>query len=150
MGVVIRGEIEGEVQLSQELGLSAGRIKDFSSVFHQVDEELLKAIDLNFEERGALFTSGWQPRKPQYRRGERVDTWPLLEKTGRMRKAFTSNISATELIIGNTASYFKYHQSNRARTKLPRRLMLAIDAARQAFVIKAFQRHIVESTRGLQ
>lgn len=180
MGIRVTGEIEGDKQLSVELGVASNRIKDFTKPLTEIESGLMKSFDLNFDQAGGVFQSGgWPERKPQYggtisklsvvstdynhltgRYGrsflrretgrERTDTWPLLMKSGAMRSSFGSSISSTELIIQNFAPYFPYHQSNKPRTRLPRRVMMAIDAARQTFAIKTIQRHVVESTRGLR
>ncbi|MET3349039.1 UNVERIFIED_ORG: phage gpG-like protein [Arthrobacter sp. UYEF1] len=143
----LRFEIEGEPQLVGYLGVVAEGIKDFGKPLQSIGSELIKTFDLNFAQRGGVF-GGWAPRKPQYRAGNRVDTWPLLEKTGDMRHSFRSDASTTSVSVGNAAPYFAYHQSNQPRARLPRRVMMKVDAARRTFIVKAFQLHIVEALRG--
>jgi hypothetical protein len=142
-------EIEGERQLSRELGIASDHITDWSAPLTKIGSELLKTFDLNFSQRGALF-GGWKPRKPQVVRGSRVDTWPLLEKTGHLRRSFNREQGRDWVAIQNTASYFKYHQSNKPRKVLPRRVMMMIDDARKMFIQRTFQEHIIYSTRGLR
>lgn len=150
MGIHLHGEIEGDKELVQELGFAANKINDFSTPLREIETELLKSVNLNFDTAGRLFVGGWPERKPQYRGGERIDTWPLLKKTGRMLHSFDSMVTASQLVIENLTTYFKYHQSNKPRTRLPRRVMLLIDAARRTFAVKALQRHVVEATRRLR
>lgn len=136
-------EIEGEKQLSAELLIAAGHIKDFSLPLAASAQELIKSFDMNFDRRGAMF-GGWVARKKNY-------PWPLMEKTGRLRGGFYSHTGKEQAVVGNAMmdAYGKYHQSNQSRRKMPRRVFMEIDEARRNYIIKAFQRHIVESTRGL-
>jgi hypothetical protein len=136
----ITADIEGERQLDAYLGTVATGIKDFREPLNAIGSELLKTFDLNFQRRGAL-AGGWARRKDD-------NPWPLLEKTGAMRSAFRSRTNSDSVTLDNTAPYFRYHQSNQPRTRLPRRVMMFIDEQRRQFIIKRFQRHIVESVRG--
>ncbi len=140
MAIELRFVIEGEVQLAAYLGTAANNVKDFRPALQKVSSELLKSFDLNYSSRGSLF-GGWAPRTKSY-------PWPLLEKSGAMRSAFSGAVSRDSVTLSNGVPYFKYHQSNQARTRLPRRTMMKIDAARRTFVIKAFQQHIIDVVRG--
>lgn len=146
--MIITATIEGEKQLSAELLVASDHIKDWRVPLTQTGSDLLKVWQINFEGRGATF-GGWKPRKPQVRKGARVDTWPLLEKTGAMRRSFYSKVGKDEVRLGNTAPYFKYHQSNQPRTRLPRRVMMQLDEQQRQVVIKRFQAWIVEGLRGV-
>lgn len=135
--------LEGEKQVSRRLLIIADGITNFEEPLRNIGGELQKTFQDNFASEGALF-GGWAERKPQYRKGERVDTWPILDKTGRMKQSFRNHVGKTELIISNEVSYFKYHQSNKQpRTRLPRRVMMKIDMERKNFIIKQFQAYIV-------
>ncbi len=49
-------------------------------------------------------------------------------RTGAMAAGFTASHTATSVTIGNTAKYYKYHQSSAARSsKLPRRQMAGVN-----------------------
>src|SRR5215213_6715697 len=102
--------IEGVPEVSRRLLVSAEGVKDFRQPLRQIGDELQKTFQMNFSQRGALF-GGWAPRKPRYKNGQRVDTWPLLEKTGAMRKSFKDHLDPTKIVLTNTAPYFHYHQS---------------------------------------
>ena len=147
MSVHLQFEIEGEKQVSVELGIAADGVKKWDKPLAKVGDTLLKSFDLNFAARGALF-GGWPARKPQYKKGQRVDTWPLLEKTGAMRKGFRSDVNEDYVKLDNKLPYFKYHQSKEPRKKIPRRIMMKIDQQRRNEIIKIFQAHIVQVTRG--
>ncbi|SDP33134.1 Phage virion morphogenesis family protein [Arthrobacter sp. ok909] len=56
---------------------------------------------------------------------------PMLVRSGLMQRSFRSSFTDSSARVTNTADYFKYHQSDLPRTKLPRRAMMELDAARQ-------------------
>lgn len=135
MPIYLSAELEGEQQLSRRLGIIADGVEDFSPALENIEKELLHSVDANFSQRGGLF-GGWVPRKDD-------NPWPLLEKTGELRGGFMSAVKSDYLEIGNSVSYFKYHQSNQPRARLPRRVMLKIDQTRKVFITKAFQEYLV-------
>lgn len=132
--------IEGEKQLSRRLLKIPDDIGDFKKPLFRIGGEIRGAIDKNFSSRGQLFGEKWVPRK---------DTLPhpLLEKTTTMRRNFKTKLGPDYIEIFNPTPYFKYHQSNKPRKKIPRRVMMKIDRDRQQFIQKEFQRHIIEAMR---
>ncbi len=128
-------EVEGEKQLSRGLGLIAEDLDDFSKPLSKSSTLLLKTFDQNFRTRGGLFGK-WAPRKT-------IRPWPLLEETGETRYGFISAVTPSRLVIGNTSPKFKYHQSNKPRRKIPRRVMMMIDKQRKTEVVKYFQEFMV-------
>lgn len=127
--------IEGEKQLSRKLNIIPGQLGDLTNVFTNIGQEVKDAVDKNYSSRGSLFGSKWVARKDK-------KTHPLLELTGAMRGAFEFNANNDYVEIFNTSDYFAYHQSNKPRRKLPRRIMLKLDQIRKQFIVKEFQRHI--------
>lgn len=127
--------LEGEQQVHRKLLIVANGITDFSNPLRNIGGELQKTFQLNFAQEGALF-GGWADRKKDY-------PWPILNKTGRMRQGFRQNVGMETLTITNVVPYFKYHQSNKERTRLPRRVMMMIDNDRRNFIVKEFQAYIV-------
>ena len=141
MGFKMSFEIEGDKQISAELGIAIGMMKDFSEPMADAADIMEKAVEDNFDQRGGRF-GGWAPRKdPKL-------THPLLEKTGAMRKDFYKESTQDYAMVGNNSEYFGYHQSNQPRTKLPRRVMLMIDARMRDEIMKTFQAYIVKAIRG--
>lgn len=127
--------LEGEAQVHRRLLIVAGGITNFEAPLRNIGSELQKTFQDNFAQEGALF-GGWPARKQDY-------PWPILNKTGRLRQGFRQNLGKTELLIYNVVPYFKYHQSNKPRTKMPRRVMMKIDNDRRNFIVKQFQAYIV-------
>lgn len=139
--IELNWSIEGEKQISRRLDITPRKINDFTQPLMRIGAELKTAIDSNYSSRGALFGAKWKKRKDK-------KPHPLLEKTGKMRASFEKRLGPGYLEIYNTADYFKYHQSNKPRRKLPRRVMLKIDQVRKVFIVKEFQRHLQRSNRG--
>lgn len=142
MPVSISAEIEGVSELNRRLLIMSDGVKDFTEPLTASVSEVKRSIDLNFDAAGAVFESGgWMPRKIMY-------AWPILNKTGKMKSSFTDTVGREQATIGNSADYFKYHQSNQARKKIPRRVMLKLDNERKEFIQKQFQAYIIKLTRG--
>ncbi len=136
MPILLDATLEGEQQLSRRLGIIADGVEDFSPALENIDKELVHSIDQNFAQRGSLF-GGWPARKD-------ANPWPILENTGELRGGFVSAVKSDYLEIGNFVPYFKYHQSNKPRAHLPRRVMMMIDQERKVFINKAFQEYLVK------
>lgn len=66
-------------------------------------------IQNQFDERRAPDGASWAPRKPP------TGTWPLLEKTGKMRRGFKVVATSAQLQIHNSQEYLKYHQNGTAK-----------------------------------
>lgn len=132
--ITITAEVEGDIQLDRRLGFIGKAIDDFSSPLEASENSLMKSFDENFSARGQLF-GGWAPRKKLY-------DWPLLEQTGETREGFVGAVTRTQLVIGNTSEKFPFHQSNKPRSKLPRRVMMMIDAQRKREIQKHFQEFV--------
>lgn len=137
--IELKVDIEGEKQLSRRLITIPKNIGNFKKPLFRIGGEVRGSIDTNFSGRGSLF-GRWVPRKDN-------KPHPILEKTGKMRANFKQNLGPYYVEIYNPTPYFKYHQSNKPRKKLPRRVMMKIDNIRRSFIQKEFQRHIIESMR---
>lgn len=143
----LKFSIEGAEPISRNLGEIANGVKDFKKPFEDVSKAMLKTFQMNFDSRGSLY-GGWAARKPQYKGGVRIDTWPLMEKTGRMRRSFKSDVRSTSIELYNTRSYFKYHQSNAPRTSnLPRRAMMKLRRQDADMVVRQFQLYLIDIQR---
>lgn len=133
--------LEGETQIDRVLGITVQGVTDFRAPLEQSKIIILDRVEQNFDLRGKMF-GGWAPRKVN-------KPWPLLEQTGKMRRSFRGEVtSGTQLTVGNTDNKFKYHQSNKPRTKIPRRVMLMVDAPSAILITKAFQAYLVGLMRG--
>ena len=131
--------LEGEKQLSRRLLTIPKDISDFKRPLFRIGAEVRGSIDQNFSGRGSLL-GRWVPRKDN-------KPHPLLEKTSKMRRNFKQTLGPSYIEIYNPTPYFKYHQSNKPRKKLPRRVMMKIDRQRQQFIQKEFQKHIIDAIK---
>ena len=139
--------IDGEIQLSRVLlGVSAA-VKDWTPALTKSGEDLVEVFSYDaFETEGAVYGEPWEQLSPAYAK-RKEKTFPgmgILEATGLMRDSFTQMIDPTSLTIGNASEYFKYHQSNQPRTKLPRRVMMMLTQALKETVVKNFQTQLLE------
>jgi phage gpG-like protein len=133
-------DIEGDKELSRLLTDIDTGLRSFRPALEKIVPEVLKSIDLNFAARGSLF-GGWKPPAKNYGHA-------LLEDSGTMRGAFEFDVFDDHAIIYNPTEYFKYHQSNQPRTKIPRRVMMKLDDERKRFIVKAHQEQIIDLLQG--
>jgi phage gpG-like protein len=140
MGTLLELSIEGDKQISAELGIAVDGLKDFSEPMREAGNIMMDAVDDNFSKRGGRF-GGWVQRKDNL-------PHPLLEKTGAMRKGFYKETTDNYAMVSNEDRKFPYHQSNQPRTKIPRRVMLMIDARMRDEIFKAFQAYCIKILRG--
>ena len=131
--------LEGEKQLSRRLQTIPADISNFKFPLFRIGGEIRGSIDQNFSSRGALF-GRWVPRKDN-------ESHPILEKTGAMRRSFKQKLGNDYIEIFNPSPYFKYHQSNKPRRKIPRRVMMKIDDERKRFIQREFQKHVHEALK---
>lgn len=129
-------EVEGDKEVSLMFQASSRRARNLTKPFKQIRDTLLKTFDNNFSSRGRTLGEPWKPRTKSY-------PWPILERTGKMRKSFRGDISSDYVVLYNTQDYFKYHQSKSTRKKLPRRVMMKIDEQRRRDIIKEIQAYIM-------
>lgn len=130
----IQFEIEGEMQLSRRISGLADGVKNWSWATKKVGQYLKEFFTNDvFESEGSVFRERW-PGGPYYHK---------LQRTGAMRKSFAYKSNDEKVEVGNSAHYFKYHQSNRPRKKLPRRVMMKLDDHRKQRIVKYFQEQIV-------
>lgn len=141
MPITLTADVEGSTELSRRLLIMSDGIKDFHEPLTVAAAEVRRSVDMNFDTAGNLLAGGWPPRSKVY-------AWPILQKSGKMRQSFQTQIQRDQAVIGNSADYFKYHQSNKPRTRIPRRVMLKLDQERKEFIVKAFQAYIIKLTRG--
>jgi phage gpG-like protein len=145
MAVKLSWTIEGEQQLSRVLLGMESSMQDYSYPFRQ-SADFLKdtfAVDV-FNTEGGAIGERWAPLSPATIAAKArayQQTAPLIG-TGNMRASFATEVSKDQAMVYNTASYFKYHQSNQPRSKLPRRVMMKLTNALKESVVRFFQEHI--------
>lgn len=83
--------------------LTPGRIRQAAAGAIRDTVEIL--IDERFEARADPSGARWEARKPP------TGTWPLLEKSGRMRKSYHVTATAAGVSVANTVPYAGFHQT---------------------------------------
>lgn len=144
MGLPLEFTIQGEKQMSVELGIAADHLSDFSQPMRKTSVIMMNAVQENYDGRGSRFGK-WKPRKPT----NPPQTHPLLEKSGKMRRSMYKESGQNHALVSNKdTKKFRVHQSNEPRSKIPRRVMLAMDDRMNTDIVKVFQAYIVKSLRG--
>lgn len=133
-------DIEGEKQLSKRLRITSDGIKDFSKPFQQTKDYLISAFEKSFDSRGSNIGVSWPPLSASTIKQKGNSN--ILIQTGKMRSGFTGMFNHVMASVWNTIPYFMYHQSNQARTRLPRRAMMNLGKEQKETIVKFFQAYI--------
>lgn len=139
--------IEGEKQLSRNLLILADRIQDWTPAFRETASSLKAVFEEDvFKTQGGAIGEHWSPLSAAYAH-KKAQMYPgkgILEATGRMKSGFMAEFKSNYAKVWNEVEYFKYHQSNKPRSKLPRRVMMKLDNSQKTMVIKIFQSYFHE------
>jgi phage gpG-like protein len=138
----ISWSIEGEQQLSRNLRDLDARTLNMRPAFEDAANYLKGVFSQDtFSSKGSVIGEPWAPLNAAYLRWKLKHGYPadILIRTGEMKKSFWTEIDSQYAIIGNSTAYFKYHQSNESRSKLPRRVMMKIANAQKTKVVRIFQ-----------
>ena len=139
--------IEGDKQLSRVLLNVSNAAKDFKKPLGQSAVMLRELFEGDvFKTEGGAIQRQWARLSPatvarKARSGYPFPTKPLVA-TGKMQKSFYTTVTSDYAIVGNNQDYFKYHQSNKPRKRLPRRQMMRIDNERKVEIVRYFQEHL--------
>lgn len=131
--------------------IASDAVKDWTPAFAKSGEDLIEVFSYDvFETEGAAIGEDWAPLSPQYAKykEKRYPDQGVLQASGVMRQSFMQMYDSTMLRIWNAAAYFKYHQSNQPRTKIPRRAMMKLTQAMKEMVVKNFQILFLEKVGG--
>ena len=142
-------EIEGEDLLYRRLEGISEKLTNWKKTFSKTGDFLKKTFKDNFSVGGALLEKPWRPLSPatilaKQRKGQPSD--PLVG-TGKMMESFASDPQKMYVRVYNPVEYFKYHQSNKPRRVIPRRVMISLTEKMRQQVIKFFQSEIEEALR---
>ncbi len=127
------------------------KVKDWKPAFEEMGTTLKTIFSEDvFASEGRVINEHWSPlsKAYAYQKLKRYPGKGLLEVSGAMRGSFVSMADANMLTIWNKAEYFKYHQSNAPRSRLPRRVMMKLDNPQKTIAVKIFQQYFREMTKG--
>lgn len=146
----IQANIEGEKKINALLENINVKLNDLKEPISESIDYMEDQVQENFKSEGGKITNKWQALNPAYAEAKkkRYGNKPILEATGKMKNSFKKLSTSTYGRIWNSTSYFKYHQSNKSRSKLPRRPMLNIKRANQTEIYKIFNKYINKIKNG--
>ena len=129
MAISISWTIEGERQLARQLNGISADMADLRVPFKSVAKKLKTVYEDDvFRTEGGAIRERWARLSPATiaRKARSGGANAILIDTGKMKKSFRAKSGKDYAVIWNPTSYFAYHQSNKARGRLPRRVMLKL------------------------
>ena len=138
--------IQGDKEFTRKLLLFKTKIKNPKKALKDTGNMLVKNYVKNFETEGRTLGAKWKPlstftvaQKVRLGYGAKK----ILERTGKLMKSIKIVQLNTFLVkISSKLKYFKYHQSSRPRTKLPRRKMIDINTSLAKEVTKILRTYL--------
>lgn len=155
MPLKINFTIEGDKQVDVLMDRMVKGVSNFREPLKESAAYMEKQIQNQFNSGGGQFSgtpggSKWDRLSEPYATNK-SKSYPgkgTLVRTGKMKNSFKSFVSRSVATISNTTSYFKYHQSNKSRSKLPRRVMMAIGTGQQTQIFKFFNKYLNKLRNG--
>lgn len=144
-GIKLTWTIEGATELARNLQGMETSLKDFTKPLKRISDSLVKTFGNDvFSSKGSAIGETWAPLaqstlEEKARLGYPSD--PLI-RTGAMKGGFKAMVSTDQALIGNEMDYFKYHQSNKPRSRIPRRVMMKLTENMKQMIVKEFQDYI--------
>ena len=140
---MIEFRVEGDKQLIRRFRGIRLAGKNWLPTMRRIGKDLTECFSGPvFETRGREIGEPWKERQKGY-------PWPILERSGKMRKGFKFKAGRVAVEIYNIADYFKYHQSSKPRsTRLPRREMMKLDNKRKTKIMKRFHTDLYKKLKG--
>jgi len=133
-------KIQGIKKLDRKFSNISRGLDNFREPLMKSNALMRSAIDRNFITSGRELGKPWQSLSPQTLKRKKGNK--ILIDTGKMRKSFASTITPMSATIVNNTQYFKFHQSDKARSRLPRRIMMRIDKKRENEIVRIFNAYI--------
>lgn len=123
-------QIKGSKQTKDKLKRLGSSLYNFKGPMGEIGEQAARYYSTQaFASQGGVFGGRWPALSPRYARVKAV-LYPgrgMLIRTGKMQDSFTYTASSNQVLIGNKAPHFKYHQSTKPRNKIPRRAMMGVN-----------------------
>lgn len=147
--------VEGDLVVDRLLKGIEDRARDLSPAWPAVVKAFQEITAKAFASEGASTGAPWRPlaestQRDRARKGF-PPAHPILERTGTLKRALTMGegafVSSTPstlryLVSAEAAGYFKYHQSNRPRTRLPRRAPVLFTADDRTAIVHPIRLYI--------
>jgi phage gpG-like protein len=157
----IRVEVTGSKEVQAKLTSLGKKLERLDNAMRRIGDQLSRyyANDA-FNSQGGVFNNNWpaladstiKSRLHASRRGGSIlsrSYIPLVSgQPSGMRDSFTYAASSSQVVVGNSKDYFKYHQSSREpRTRLPRRQMIGVNTRVKEIVRDNIQREVEQKLR---
>lgn len=150
MVLKVSATVEGLQRLDGLFSSMDRGLNNLREPLNEANKYMRSEIDKNYENQGQTFGDKWEKLSPTYARRKARETGnkPLLVRTGKMKRSFRSRVGSKKAVIDNPTSYFKYHQSNKPRKKLPRRVMMEIGRTQQTEINRFFTKYLNKIKNG--
>lgn len=145
MPTTITIEVVGDKRIQERLKRLGSGMYQLDNAFRQIGQYLATYFgNEGFASQGSVFGLSWNRLNPTYSiwKSKHFPGRGPLVRTGKMQDSFTFHSGSQGVAITNTAPYFKYHQSQSARSKLPRRSMMGVNDRNKAMVAKLIREEI--------
>ena len=146
----INARIEGKQRVSGLFQKVDKRLSNLNEPLKNSNDYMRDEIDKNFAKEGRVFGNRWKRLNSKYSavKRRRYGKTKILEATGKMKDSFKSKFFRNKVVITNPTPYFKYHQSNKPRQKMPRRVMMEITRTQQTEIYRIFTKYLHKSVNG--
>lgn len=124
--IIVKGDKETKAKLNR-LGKSIYNLKHAMELIGRDSAKYFS--NQGYSSQGGVFGSPWPPLSTRTltSKNKSYPGRPPLVRTGQMQNSFEYNANGSQVVITNSASYFKYHQSTLPRRKIPRRQTMGIN-----------------------
>jgi len=137
--------IEGVPELSRILAVTQKKVSNFKEPLLKSSKLILNDVERNFATEGGL-VGGWTPLSASTVSGRAREGFggahPILQKTGKLKKSFYSNVDSKMAVVTSRSPYFGFHQSRASRTRLPRRVMLLLVERTRQNIVEEFHKFL--------
>lgn len=106
-------KVSGIDKVERKFKLINTAINDLQKPFDEITKDWMKQFDDNFSSEGRALKQPWRPRVRSY-------SWPILQKTGKLRGGFNRKIKKDSAEIANKVAWAKYHQFGTSRLPIRR------------------------------
>jgi phage gpG-like protein len=125
--------VGGAKQVVANFDSKGKKARNLRPAMSRIGDMMKKSFDLNYSSRGSRFGAKWATRRKSY-------PWPILEKTGAMRRGFRSDVGGDYVKLTNLVKHFPFHQ--RGTRRLPKRAMLGYATADINDAVREIRRHL--------
>lgn len=142
--------LEGQSFLIDRLDTAIRKIGSARPLLAGIGTVLEREYDRQFDSEGRrLDRRGWTPLtaetiRDRIRSGFRA--WPILQRTGSLKKSLSVSVRKDELRLSNTSRYYRYHQLGEGNN--PRRRMLGMNDRSRKLVLEQVTKFIHEALNG--